>query len=130
MPDELTNSLLVRASQRDFDVIKEAVDQLDIRPLQVLIEVLIVEARHDRSFSFGADLFVPPQSVDKGNGTVDVQTAGGGLGDLVIRLMNLGHANIDATLRAAASRGEVEIISRPVLLASTPLLCEYQPAAS
>jgi general secretion pathway protein D len=32
--------------------------------------------------------------------------------------MNLGRANIDATLRAAASRGDVEIISRPVLLAS------------
>src|SRR2546421_2736152 len=118
VPDELTNSLLVRASQPDFDVIKEAVDQLDIRPLQVLIEVLIVEARHDRSFSFGADLFVPPQSVDKGNGTADATQIGGGLGDLVIRLMNLGHANIDATLRAAASRGEVEIVSRPVLLAS------------
>src|SRR5258705_1600522 len=34
VPDELTNSLLVRASQADFDVMKEAVDQLDIRPLQ------------------------------------------------------------------------------------------------
>lgn len=118
VPDELTNSLLVRASQTDFDVMKEAVDQLDIRPLQVLIEVLIVEARHDRSFSFGADLFVPPQTVDRGDGTVDVSTVGGGLGDLVVRLMNLGRANIDATIRAAASRGDVEIISRPVLLAS------------
>jgi general secretion pathway protein D len=118
VPDELTNALLVRASERDFEVIKEAVDQLDIRPLQVLIEVLIVEARHDRSFSFGADLFVPPQSVDKGDGTAGGETIGGGLGDLVIRLMNLGRANIDASLRAAASRGDVEIISRPVLLAS------------
>lgn len=118
VPDELTNSLLVRASQRDFDVMKEAVDQLDIRPLQVLIEVLIVEARQDRSFSFGADLFVPPQSVDKGDGTAGGETVGGGLGDLVIRLMHLGRANIDATLRAAASRGDVEIVSRPVLLAS------------
>src|SRR6266581_3662474 len=118
VPDELTNSLLVRASQRDYDVIKEAVDQLDIRPLQVLIEVLIVEARQDRSFSFGADLFVPPQSVDKGDGTAGGETVGGGLGDLVIRLMHLGRANIDATLRAAASRGDVEIVSRPVLLAS------------
>ncbi|HEV8381574.1 MAG TPA: secretin N-terminal domain-containing protein [Gemmatimonadales bacterium] len=118
VPDELTNALLVRAAERDFEVIKEAVDQLDIRPLQVLIEVLIVEARHDRSFSFGADLFVPPQSVDKGDGTAGGETIGGGLGDLVIRLMNLGRANIDATLRAAASRGDVEIISRPVLLAS------------
>jgi general secretion pathway protein D len=118
VPDELTNSLLVRASERDFDIIKEAVDQLDIRPLQVLIEVLIVEARHDRSFSFGMDLFVPPQSVDKGNGTMSDSTRGGGLGDLVIRLMSLGRANIDATLRAAASHGDVEIVSRPVLLAS------------
>jgi len=118
VPDELTNSLLIRASERDFEVIKDAVDQLDIRPLQVLIEVLIVEARQDRSFSLGADLFVPPQSVDKGDGTVGGQTTGGGLGDLVIRLMNLGHANIDATIRAAASRGDVKIVSRPVLLAS------------
>lgn len=118
VPDELTNSLLVRASQMDFDVMKEAVDQLDIRPLQVLIEVLIVEARHDRSFSFGLDLFVPPQSVDRGDGTVDAHSTGGGLGDLVVRLMNVGRANIDATLTAAASRGDVEIISRPVLLAS------------
>jgi len=34
VPDQLTNSLLIRASARDFDVIKDAVDQLDIRPLQ------------------------------------------------------------------------------------------------
>ena len=118
VPDELTNSLLIRASSRDYDVIKDAVDQLDIRPLQVLIEVLIVEARQDRSFSFGADLFVPQQSVDKGNGSAGGETVGGGLGDLVIRLMSLGRANIDATLRAAASRGDVQIVSRPVLLAS------------
>ena len=118
VPDELTNSLLIRASEADYDVIKDAVDQLDIRPLQVLIEVLIVEARHDRSFSLGADLFVPPQSVDKGDGTAGGQVNGGGLGDLVITLMNLGRANIDATIRAAVSRGQVEIISRPVLLAS------------
>jgi len=118
VPDELTNSLLVRASERDFDVIREAVDLLDIRPLQVLIEVLIVEARHDRSFSFGADLFVPPQDLGKGDATAGGETIGGGLGDLVIKLMSLGRANIDATLRAAASRGDVEIISRPVLLAS------------
>ena len=116
--DELTNSLLIRASQTDFAVLQQAVDQLDIRPLQVLIEVLIVEARHDRSFSLGADLLVPPQRVGGGNGTADATLTGGGLGDLVLRLMNIGHAQIDATLRAAASKGDVQIVSRPVLLAS------------
>ena len=118
VPDELTNSLLVRASQADFDVMKEAVDQLDIRPLQVLIEVLIVETRHDRSLSIGADWFVPPQSVDNGNGTGEASLLGGGLGDLVIRLLNLGRAEVDATIRAAATRGDVKIVSQPVLLAS------------
>src|SRR5882762_1796332 len=118
VPDELTNSLLVRASQRDYDVMKEAVDQLDIRPLQVLIEVLIVEARQDRSFSFGTSFFVPQQPADKGDGTAGGSWIGAGLGDLVIQIMKLGRANIDATLSAAASRGDVEIVSRPVLLAS------------
>lgn len=118
VPDELTNSLLIRASQPDYDVLKAAVDQLDIRPLQVLIEVLIVEARHDRSLSLGAGWFLPPQSIDGGNGTAGGTLTGGGLGDLVIRLLKLGRADVDATIRAAASRGDVKIVSQPVLLAS------------
>jgi general secretion pathway protein D len=117
VPEPLTNSLLVRASDPDFRVIKAAVDQVDIRPLQVLIEVLIVEARRDRSFSLGADLFVPPQPIG-GDGTIEGSTIGGGLGDLVIKILNLGGANVDAVIRAAASRGQVDILSRPVLIAS------------
>jgi len=118
VPDERTNSLLIRASQADFDVLAEAVNQLDIRPLQVLIEVLIVEVQKNRSTAFGTSFFLPPQGVDKGDGTVGASVSGASLGDLVIRLMNLGHAQIDATLTAAASRGDVQIVSRPVLLAS------------
>lgn len=118
VPDELTNALLVRSSQADFDVIREAVDQLDIRPLQVLIEVLIVEARRDRSFSLGTSLILPPQSLGHVGGTVDATVSGASLGDFVIHLLNVGHAHIDAALSAAASRGDVEIVSRPVLLAS------------
>jgi general secretion pathway protein D len=118
VPDQLTNSLLIRASQLDFDVLQEAIDQLDIRPLQVLIEVLIVEARRDRRLAFGSSVNVPQQSIGKGDGTAGGSLTGPSLGDVVITLMHLGHAQIDATLTAAASRGDVQIISRPVLLAS------------
>jgi general secretion pathway protein D len=117
VPDQLTNSLLVRASERDFAVLQDAVNELDIRPLQVLIEVLIIEARHDRNFSLGADILVPPQDLG-GNATGSATSNGGGIGDLVIRLMNLGRGDIDAVIRAAQSKGDVEIVSRPVLLAS------------
>lgn len=116
VPDQLSNSLLVRASAEDFDAIKAAVDQLDIRPLQVLIEVLVVEARRDKSFSLGADFLVPQQHLD--GGTIGGTLAGGGLGDLVIQLMGVSKYAIDATLRTAQSKGYVEIVSRPVLLAS------------
>jgi len=33
VPDEITNSLLIRAAESDFQVISEAVKQLDVRPL-------------------------------------------------------------------------------------------------
>lgn len=116
VPDELTNSLLIRGAEADFAVIRDAVEKLDVRPLQVLIEVLIVEARSDRSLSLGADIFIPPQSVD--GGTVSGTVQGGGIGDLVLKLMSLGKADVNAVIRAAQSRGDAEIISRPVLLAS------------
>ncbi len=119
VPDQLTNALLLRASARDQAVIQAAVEQLDIRPLQVLIEVLIVEARRTRDFSMGTTLFLPPQGIkgDK-DGTIGGQTRGAGLGDLVLRLLNLGKADIDATISASESKGNVKIVSRPVLLAS------------
>lgn len=116
VPDEVTNSLLIRASQNDFDVIKGAVDQLDIRPLQVLIEVMFVESRRGRGFSLSSDLSLPPQPV--GGGTVSAQAKGGGVGDLVVNLLRVGGGDVNAILRTAENRGEVEVLSRPVIIAA------------
>ncbi|MFN2399092.1 MAG: type II secretion system protein GspD [Gemmatimonadaceae bacterium] len=119
VPHASTNSLLIRASRADFALIEAAVKELDVRPLQVLIEVLIAEVRRDRSFSFGVDLDLPPQRV-KGtkNTTVEASGVGLGLGDFVLRVMNVGGADLNATLRAAAARGDVSIVSRPVVIAT------------
>lgn len=124
VPDQLTNSLLVRASQDDYAILAEAVAQLDIRPLQVLIEMLIVEVRKDRSFSLGADLSLPSQSLGGGS-TVKGDLTGGGIGDLVLQFMHLGKPDLDAVLRMAQARGDAEIISRPVLLASNNMEARF-----
>jgi general secretion pathway protein D len=119
VPDQLTNSLLIRASDEDFGILNSAVDQLDIRPLQVLIEVLIVEARRDRSFSLNTSLFKPAQSLhDPTTSEGRLQQGSSGLSELIIRLMNLGKHDIDAALSLSESKGDVQIISRPVLLAT------------
>ena len=117
VPDPRTNSLLVRASPRDYGLIRAAVSQVDVRPLQVLIEVLIAEVRRDRAFAFGVDAKLPEINVP---GTTDTRvggsTAGLGLGDFALSVMNIGGVDLDVTLRAAASRGDVSILSRPVVL--------------
>ena len=124
VPDPRANSLLVRANRNDFQLIDAAVQQMDVRPLQVLIEVLIAEVQRDRSLSFGVDAKLPPTRV-RGSPDATAEGAVGGsgsgsgsigLGDFVVKVMGLGGANIEATLRAAAGRGDVSIMSRPVVI--------------
>jgi general secretion pathway protein D len=117
VPDARTNSLLIRTTDANFALLQEAVAQLDTRPLQVLIEVLIVEARRDKSFSLGADLDLATQDLG-GGATVEGSVSGAGVGDVVLKFMDLAKGRIDALLSVAESRGDVKIISRPVLLAS------------
>jgi general secretion pathway protein D len=117
IPDQSSNSLLVRASQRDFDLIYAAVTQLDVRPLQVLIEVIIAEVRRDKNLGIGVETILPRQPLE-GDSEIAGSIAGLGLGDLIIDVIRFGSLDLSATLALAASRGEVEILSRPVVLAA------------
>jgi general secretion pathway protein D len=121
VPDAGTNSLLIRSSASDFELIQAAVQQLDVRPLQVLIQVLIAEVRRDRSQAFGIAFGLDTIRVpDRLGVTGDATASNRGLdvGDFVIRLMTTGDIQVDATLRAAAGRGDVRIMSQPVLVAA------------
>ena len=117
VPDPRSNSLLVRASREDFQLVEAAVREIDVRPLQVLIEVLIVEVRRDRSVSFGLDVALGPATAP-GGGVATASQKGLGLGDFVLKVMGIGGKNFDATLSAAAARGDARIVSRPVVIAA------------
>ena len=119
VPDARGNSLLIRATQPDFDLIQAAVQELDIRPLQVLIEVMIAEVQRNRSFSLGVDAASATRRLGGTNTTASgTQSSGGTVGDFVLKVMNLTGLDIDATLNAAESRGDVHILSRPVVIAA------------
>jgi general secretion pathway protein D len=120
IPDASTNSLLVRSSPNDYALIAAAVNELDIRPLQVLIQVLIAEVRRDRSLEFGVDVNLPPAKLPgHSNTTFEGSQQGlGGVGDAVLRVVGIGgDKDLAITLSAAAARGDVTIISRPTVIA-------------
>jgi general secretion pathway protein D len=119
VPDARANSLLVRANRSDFELVRAVVRQLDVRPLQALIEVLIAEVRRDRGLTFGASSALPATAVGKGGATMTAVTGASpspGLGDFVLRVMGVGGIEVEAALRAASERGDVRILSRPVIL--------------
>jgi general secretion pathway protein D len=119
VPDPRSNSLLIRANASDFELIQAAVGQLDIRPLQVLIEVMIAEVQRNSSFSIGVDAASAKRRLGGTNTTASAtQSSGGIAGDFVLKVMNLTGLDIDATLTAAESRGDVHILSRPVVIAA------------
>jgi general secretion pathway protein D len=117
--DARGNSLLIRANRADFELIQAAVQQMDVRPAQVLIEVLIVEARRDRSFALGVEASIGDQRVKGTENTTiggDFTPGSTGLGDFTLKVMGAGGYDLNATIRAAAGRGDVKIVSRPVVL--------------
>jgi general secretion pathway protein D len=117
VPDPRTNALLIRATAADYETIRAAVDELDTRPLQVLIEVLIAEVRRDRQFGLGVDVRIPEQLEPRTGATIGGELSGGSAGDVVLRVMRLGAVRAEVVLRALAASGEVTILSRPVILA-------------
>ena len=117
VPDATTNSLLIRASPTDYATIQAAIEQVDIRPLQVLIEVLIAEVRRTRDFDLGVDLTVPNQPLGDEDAIIGGELRGQSAGDLTLRVLGLGGIEADVVLRALAASSNVSILSRPVVLA-------------
>jgi len=119
--DETTNSLLIRAQAADYETIRQAIDVLDLRPLQVFIEVLIAEVRRTR----GLDLGVTASAIKIGTGNETSGSLGSltssSASDFLVRITRGGAVSVDVALSALATRGDVHILSRPLLLAENNL---------
>jgi general secretion pathway protein D len=108
---------LIRANAADYELIATAVKELDIRPLQVLIEVLIVEVQQNSNWAVGLGISFPNQQVKGTSTSIGGSTPGAGLGDFAFNVMRTGSPAFTASLTAAAAKGEARILSRPILLA-------------
>ena len=124
VPDPATNALVIRTAPPNFPVLQETIAQLDVRPAQVLLEVLIAEISLSRATQYGVNwrLFTRELVGDAGGVTgalgPDVPDeelgADGGFG---LSVVSLGTVDVRAVLQALASRTEVRILSTPRVLA-------------
>lgn len=120
VPDQATNSLVVRTAPPNFPILQETIDGLDVRPAQVLLEVLIAEVTLDRATQYGINW----QVFDAGRGitgtfgaqnfTDSALAAPQGLG---LRLIHTSGVNVRAILQALSSRNNVRVLSTPHVLA-------------
>jgi general secretion pathway protein D len=114
--DPDTNSLLIRTAPKNYDRVKQILDELDRAVGQVLIKVLIAEVTHDNSIDVGAELSVLNLRAS-GNG----QKGGTNFGlanlqsGLVVSILE---TDLTATLRALETEGKLDVLSRPYILAS------------
>lgn len=122
--DAVNNSLLVKASPRDYKKILDALKQLDIVPLQVLVEATIIEIRLTGSLEYGVqwNLFGLATKDHRSNftldGTLDSSTESGisrafpGFNWAVISRPD----TIRATLSALAGENLVNVLSSPSVM--------------
>ena len=127
VPDQATNSLVIRTAPPNFSVLQGTIEQLDTRPAQVLLEVLIAEVELDKSSQFGINWSSFTHNGFAGTDSTRGILAGVGpqiadsslnsLSGLVMRVVSLGTINVRAVLNAVAAKSNVKVLSAPRVLA-------------
>ncbi|MBN8555990.1 MAG: type II secretion system secretin GspD [Deltaproteobacteria bacterium] len=74
--DNPTNSLVIQASQRDFDVLKDIIKKLDVRRRQVFIESVILEAKVGKDAKAGVQVAGPLFRSDALKGSAGEKSSG------------------------------------------------------
>ena len=118
VPSPATNSLVIRTAPPNYPLLEETIQTLDVRPAQVLLEVLIAEIQLDKSNRFGINWSVIGKDVGVQFGSQDFSdSALSHATDFVGRAVTLGEVNVRALLTALASKSRVRVLSSPHVLA-------------
>ena len=112
------NSLVIRTSPPNYPLLEETIQTLDVRPAQVLLEVLIAEIQLDKSNRFGINWSVIGRDLSAQFGVQQFSdSALSQATDFVGRAVTLGEVNVRALLTALSSKSRVRVLSSPHVLA-------------
>ena len=109
--DKASNSLLVAASPRDFDTIRELVQQLDVERRQVYVEAMIVEVSTETIRTMGINWYAG--GTGRTSGTDYLIFGGSRPGGAMPGVQSIG----DTALLVPPSGGSLGILSAPISFA-------------
>jgi general secretion pathway protein D len=125
-----TNSLLIQATQTEYNAVLAAIERIDIEPLQVLIESQVLDVELNEELQFGVNWFLTnnPALIPEGIGDIDryVQSAAFGSGSSASGGFNFlttlatpisdGMPFVQATIAALDEVTDVRSLAAPSLL--------------
>lgn len=122
IPNEKSNSLIIKANRQDYLQVLKLLDQLDTLPRQVLIQANVIEVTLTGSNSLGLEwsLLNERASINSNNYTATTKFTSGvdkATNGLLYTLFD-GPSTAIATIQAAATGNDVRVLSSPRILAS------------
>lgn len=135
IPDEATNSLVIKANPQDYLLIKRVIDNIDKVPRQVLIQVMVAEVTLNDETKFGVEWWLKnaktkiggdryPAAISLDSGLV-APTASTITGDLakgvnsgINYMVFNGVGDVIGLVNALATTTDINLLSTPHVLAS------------
>jgi general secretion pathway protein D len=140
LADAPTNSLIITASPKDYEMIKAVLEKLDIKRRQVYVEAVILEVTLDANSTYGVDVlgmepldpgkytfFGGSVTQSNGAGLVSPEDLAGRISGLsglsfgAVRQFALGDQtffSVGALVQAVASDANINVLSTPQILTS------------
>ncbi|MDD4913412.1 MAG: type II secretion system secretin GspD [Methylococcales bacterium] len=122
--DESNNALIIVGNSQEYATIMKVLKQLDVLPLQVLIDATIVEVTLTDNLKYGIEWYFTHNNggtnvISGGDSTnsftLSKVATGVASGGFSYAFSNAGH-NIGALLSAAATNNNINVISSPSLM--------------
>ena len=123
--DEFTNALIIKTLPRNYPAILETIKLLDLMPLQVMIEVLVLELTIDDQTRAGIDWAFRKGDITAGSVAASQSiSVGAVLGQSATAALSQGFSvvaqagNFTALLQAFAQDSKLNVLSNPILITS------------
>jgi type II secretory pathway component GspD/PulD (secretin) len=115
--EESTNSLLVRATTEDWNLLQQLLASVDLRPLQVLIEVTIAQVSRTHDLNLG----ISGLQTKRNGVAADTQAfmpSAASARDFIFALTGgKGAVSYAVAINALETRGDVKVLSLPLVIA-------------